>query len=82
MQPDFRLPECYTVDNVHKVQQKVPGFSDETLFWIFYTQPRDIMQEMAAAELLRLSCPIVPGSTHTDIFGSEPTATGGTTKTS
>ncbi len=26
------------------------------------------MQEMAAAELLRLSCPIVSGSTHTDIF--------------
>ena len=51
MQPDFRLPECYTVDNVHKVQQKIPGFSDETLFWIFYTQPRDIMQELAATEL-------------------------------
>ena len=51
MQPDFHLPECYTVDNVHKVQQKVPNFSDETLFWIFYTQPGDIMQEIAAAEL-------------------------------
>lgn len=51
LQPDFKLPECYTVDNVHRVREKIPGFSDETLFWIFYTQPRDIMQELAATEL-------------------------------
>jgi len=51
MQPDFHLPDCYTVDNVHRVREKIPGFSDETLFWIFYTQPRDIMQELAATEL-------------------------------
>lgn len=51
MQPDFRLPECYTVDNIHSVKDKVPHFSDETLFWIFYTQPRDIIQEFAAIEL-------------------------------
>ncbi|KAL9135451.1 MAG: hypothetical protein Q9175_003362 [Cornicularia normoerica] len=51
MRPDFRLPECYTVDNIHAVREKIPHFSDETLFWIFYTQPRDIIQEFAAAEL-------------------------------
>jgi len=51
IQPDFKLPECYTVDNVHRVRDKVPSFSDETLFWIFYTQPRDILQELAASEL-------------------------------
>ncbi|KAL8703624.1 MAG: hypothetical protein Q9201_003194 [Fulgogasparrea decipioides] len=51
LQPDFHLPECYTVDNVHRVRDKIPGFSDETLFWIFYTQPRDVMQELAAHEL-------------------------------
>ncbi|KAF6224783.1 hypothetical protein HO133_009977 [Letharia lupina] len=51
MQPDFRLPECYTVDNIHHVREKIPHFSDETLFWIFYTQPRDIIQEFAATEL-------------------------------
>lgn len=51
MQPDFRLPECYTVDNIHSVKDKVPHFSDETLFWIFYTQTRDIIQEFAAMEL-------------------------------
>ncbi|KAI4113547.1 MAG: hypothetical protein LQ338_008157 [Usnochroma carphineum] len=51
LQPDFHLPECYTVDNVHRLRDKIPSFSDETLFWIFYTQPRDLMQELAAAEL-------------------------------
>ncbi|KAL9104396.1 MAG: hypothetical protein Q9163_000654 [Psora crenata] len=51
MQPDFQLPDCYTVTNVHRVREKLPGFSDETLFWIFYTQPRDILQELAATEL-------------------------------
>ncbi len=51
MQVDFRLPECYTVDNIHNVREKIPSFSDETLFWIFYTQPRDILQEFVATEL-------------------------------
>ena len=51
LQPDFRLPECYTVDNIHHVREKMPSFSDETLFWIFYTQPRDIIQEFAAQQL-------------------------------
>ncbi|MDI1488692.1 MAG: transcriptional regulator [Ramalina farinacea] len=51
LQPDFTLPECYTVGNVHRVRDKLPGFSDETLFWIFYTQPQDILQELAAGEL-------------------------------
>ena len=51
LMPDFTLPECYTVDNVHRVREKIPGFSDETLFFIFYTQVRDIMQEHAATEL-------------------------------
>ncbi|MCJ1252549.1 hypothetical protein MMC24_000355 [Lignoscripta atroalba] len=51
MQPDFTLPQCYTVHNVHKLEEKVPSFSDETLFYMFYTMPRDIMQEVAAIEL-------------------------------
>ncbi|KAG8531750.1 uncharacterized protein KY384_003382 [Bacidia gigantensis] len=51
LQPDFTLPECYTVTNVHQVRNKLPSFSDETLFWIFYTQPRDVIQELAASEL-------------------------------
>ena len=50
-QPDYTLPECYTVDNVHKVKEKMANFSEETLFYIFYTQPKDIMQELAAEGL-------------------------------
>ncbi|KAL9044822.1 MAG: hypothetical protein Q9214_002070 [Letrouitia sp. 1 TL-2023] len=51
LQPEFRLPECYTVENVPRVTDKISGFSDETLFLIFYTQVRDVMQELAAIEL-------------------------------
>lgn len=51
MQPEFALPQCYTVHNVHKLDTKVPSFSDETLFYMFYTMPRDVMQEVAAGEL-------------------------------
>ena len=51
LQPEFILPECYTVDNVHKVKEKINAFTEETLLYIFYTQPRDIMQELAAEAL-------------------------------
>ncbi|MCJ1478568.1 hypothetical protein MMC13_007249 [Lambiella insularis] len=51
MQPDFTLPGCYTVLNVHKLDEKIASFSDETLLYMFYTMPRDIMQEVAAIEL-------------------------------
>ena len=51
LRPDFDLPDCYTVENVHRVREKLPSFGDETLFYIFYSQPRDTMQEMAATEL-------------------------------
>ena len=78
MQPDFQLPECYTVDNVHRVREKIPGFSDETLFWIFYTQPRDIMQELAASELYVFS---FLQENHTE-NKTGPTATGATIRNS
>ncbi|KAI9651930.1 MAG: hypothetical protein M1829_002107 [Trizodia sp. TS-e1964] len=51
IQPDFALPTSYTVLNVPPVHSKVQNFADETLFYIFYTMTRDIMQEVAAAEL-------------------------------
>ncbi|KAL8727189.1 MAG: hypothetical protein Q9166_006226 [cf. Caloplaca sp. 2 TL-2023] len=49
--PTFTLPDCYTVDNAPPPRHKLPGFADETLIWIFYFQPRDVMQEFAATEL-------------------------------
>lgn len=51
VEPPFRLPSCYTVDVVPPQNARVSNFSDETLFYIFYTMPRDIMQELAAREL-------------------------------
>ena len=51
MEPDYILPQCYTVTNTHVIEEKLPGLSDETLIYIFYTQPRDVIQEMAAGEL-------------------------------
>ncbi|KIL67760.1 hypothetical protein M378DRAFT_101272 [Amanita muscaria Koide BX008] len=52
VEPDFRLPSCYA-----NVQAPPPGptkasaFSDETLFFMFYSSPRDALQEIAAQEL-------------------------------
>ncbi|KAG0643588.1 hypothetical protein HOY80DRAFT_944955 [Tuber brumale] len=51
VEPEYQLPPCYTVQNVQSLGAKVSSFSDETLFYIFYTMPRDIMQEVVAAEL-------------------------------
>ena len=52
VEPDFRLPSCYA-----NVQAPPPGpakagaFSDETLFFMFYSSSRDALQEVAAQEL-------------------------------
>lgn len=62
IEPEFHLPSCYNVQPP-PANTKIGNFSDETLFFIFYSQPRDAMQEMAAHELcvlppfsLSLSC--------------------------
>ena len=52
MEQDFSLPACYSVANVQPLQSRIPSFSDESLFYIFYSMPRDIMQELAAEELM------------------------------
>lgn len=49
--PDFRLPAAYSVLNVPPLHTKIASFSDETLFAIFYGNPRDVSQELAANEL-------------------------------
>lgn len=49
--PDYHNPPSYIVSNVPPLHSKMANFSDETLFTIFYTQTRDMMQELAAAEL-------------------------------
>lgn len=50
IEPEFHLPSCYNVQPP-PANTKIGNFSDETLFFIFYSQPRDAMQEMAAHEL-------------------------------
>jgi CCR4-NOT transcription complex subunit 2 len=52
LEQDFSLPSCYNVANIQPLQSRIPGFSDETLFYIFYSMPRDIIQELVAEELM------------------------------
>jgi CCR4-NOT transcription complex subunit 2 len=50
IEPEFHLPSCYNVQPP-PAGTKIGNFSDETLFFIFYSQPRDSMQDFAAHEL-------------------------------
>ena len=49
--PDYNLPPAYSVNNVPPLHTRIGNFADETLFAIFYQFTRDVMQEVAAAEL-------------------------------
>ncbi|KAI5868560.1 hypothetical protein GGS23DRAFT_36837 [Durotheca rogersii] len=49
--PEYRLPECYNVNNVQPLENKISNFNEETLMWIFYSCPGDIKQHLAAHEL-------------------------------
>ncbi|KAH7912542.1 hypothetical protein BJ138DRAFT_1148133 [Hygrophoropsis aurantiaca] len=51
VEPDFHLPSCYNVQPPPPGPAKASAFSDETLFFMFYSSPRDALQEVAAQEL-------------------------------
>ncbi|CAG8574275.1 2819_t:CDS:2 [Funneliformis mosseae] len=51
IEPEYHLPSCYNVQPPPPAQSKIGSFSEETLFYIFYSMPRDILQETAAQEL-------------------------------
>lgn len=51
VEPDFHLPSCYNVTPSPPGPNKAAAFSDETLFFMFYSSPRDALQEIAAQEL-------------------------------
>ncbi len=51
VEPDFHLPGCYNVQPPPPGPGKAVGFSDETLFFMFYSSPRDALQDIAAQEL-------------------------------
>lgn len=45
------LPPCYNISNLPPASSKIGSFAEETLFYIFYSMPRDRLQELAAREL-------------------------------
>lgn len=49
--PQFGLPDCYQVLNVQPIEAKLSNFSDETLMFMFYNNPQDVQQMIAAQEL-------------------------------
>lgn len=49
--PRFTLPECYTVGNVAALETKMDNLNDEALIFMFYSNPGDIQQLMAASQL-------------------------------
>lgn len=49
---DYTLPACYRVANVQALQERIPSFSEETLFYIYYSRPKDLVQELVAEELI------------------------------
>lgn len=51
VEPAYELPSCYNVQPPPPAHTKMTSFSDETLFFIFYSTPRDVLQEVAAQEL-------------------------------
>lgn len=56
VEPYFNLPECILKQNITPQPEpcgsKIQSFQDETLFYIFYSRPRDTIQEYAARELV------------------------------
>ncbi|KAJ2548721.1 transcriptional regulator [Coemansia sp. RSA 1933] len=53
IEPDYKLPSCYNACNPPPPMTKISSVTDETLFYIFYTMPRDELQLAAAEELNR-----------------------------
>ncbi|KAF8315589.1 hypothetical protein DL93DRAFT_834752 [Clavulina sp. PMI_390] len=51
IEPDFHVPNVYNVHPPVPGPNKAGSFSDETLFFMFYSTPRDVLQEVAAQEL-------------------------------
>ncbi|KAJ2435671.1 transcriptional regulator, partial [Coemansia sp. RSA 2424] len=53
IEPDFKLPPCYNASQPPHAVTRMPSFTDETLFYMFYTMPREELQLAAADELYR-----------------------------
>lgn len=51
--PQFRTPSCYMMHPPSLKSEHLSKFANETLFFMFYSLPRDILQACAAQELYR-----------------------------
>ncbi|KAG9285218.1 hypothetical protein G9A89_004433 [Geosiphon pyriformis] len=51
IEPEYHLPSCYNAQPPPPAQKNISSLLDETLFYIFYSMPRDYLQEVAAQEL-------------------------------
>ncbi|VEU23655.1 DEKNAAC104855 [Brettanomyces naardenensis] len=53
VKPLFTNPPSFTIPakDLANVETRIGNFNDETLFFIFYSKPRDTLQELAAREL-------------------------------
>jgi len=52
-EPEFQIPNCYFLkDPLLPPLDKMSLFTDETLFYIFYSMPKDSLQMAAANELM------------------------------
>ncbi|KAF0971677.1 hypothetical protein FDP41_009900 [Naegleria fowleri] len=50
--PDYRVPDCYKLHMpLHEFH--IEKFTDETLLYMFYAMPRDVLQLVAARELTK-----------------------------
>jgi hypothetical protein len=49
--PEYYIPPSYLVGSLSPAQKKISSFSEETLFYIFYAMPQDVLQDAAAQEL-------------------------------
>lgn len=55
VEPLFTKPDSFTIkpNDLLPIEDRISSFNDLTLFFIFYTKPRDILQELSARELNR-----------------------------
>jgi CCR4-NOT transcription complex subunit 2 len=51
--PQFRTPQCYMMHPPSLKAEHLSKFQIETLFYMFYAMPRDILQVYSAQELYR-----------------------------
>eukprot|EP01006_Ploeotia_vitrea_P040587 TRINITY_DN66436_c2_g1_i1.p1 TRINITY_DN66436_c2_g1~~TRINITY_DN66436_c2_g1_i1.p1 ORF type:complete len:434 (+),score=72.04 TRINITY_DN66436_c2_g1_i1:25-1302(+) len=51
VQPEYKIPQCYFMNPPHLRFQMFQRFQLETLFYIFYSMPCDVLQLAAAQEL-------------------------------